>query len=174
MTSVSAAHARRVVSGLDETGRSAIVADGLAESVAARPGGSIVTDLWRLEGLPARLEDGDGLGHGAGLPPPIGGAVVRLCTFPPDAEMDMEAFEQAMRQTYGPAASGHGRAPGMHRTDTVDVITVLSGELCAVMESGEAVLGPGDTFVQRGTWHAWRNRGEVPATIVAVMIAATG
>lgn len=167
------ASARIVVSGLDEDGRSTIISDGPAAGIAPRPGGSVVIDLWRVQGLPPSVQDDDGLANGAGLAPPPAGMVVRLCTFPPDAEMDIKAFERAMMETYGPDASGHHGTPGMHCTDTVDVITVLSGELCAVMESGERVLRPGDTFVQRGTWHAWRNRGAVPATIVATMIGAT-
>jgi mannose-6-phosphate isomerase-like protein (cupin superfamily) len=170
---MSMTRARRVISGLNEDGRSAIVADGPAENVARRPGGSVVTDLWRLDSLPPHVHDGDGLDGAAGAAPPTGGAVVRLCTFPPDSEMDMDAFEAAMSQTYGPDASRRSGIRGMHRTETVDVITVLSGELCALMETGEVMLQPGDTFVQRGTWHAWRNRGRHPATIVAVMIGAT-
>ncbi|MEU4418837.1 cupin domain-containing protein [Nocardia salmonicida] len=52
-------------------------------------------------------------------------------------------------------------------------MTILSGELVAILETGETTMKPGDTLVQRGTNHAWRNRGNVPATIVAIQIAAT-
>ena len=61
----------------------------------------------------------------------------------------------------------------MHATETVDIVTILSGELVAILETGETVLKPGDTLVQRGTNHAWRNRGDVPAVMVALQVAAT-
>jgi len=51
-------------------------------------------------------------------------------------------------------------------------MTVLSGELWAITETGETLLRAGDTLVQRGTAHAWSNRTSEPATIVSVMIAA--
>jgi uncharacterized cupin superfamily protein len=60
----------------------------------------------------------------------------------------------------------------MHFTETVDIMTVLSGELWAITETGETLLRAGDTLVQRGTAHAWSNRTSEPATIVSVMIAA--
>jgi mannose-6-phosphate isomerase-like protein (cupin superfamily) len=163
---------RRVITGLDDDGRSTIVSDGPVETWVERPGGTVIVDLWQVDGLPAQMDDADGLGGAAGLAPPAAGAVVRMCTFPPDSEMDMDAFEEAMRATYGPQASGEDAIPGMHHTETVDVMTVLSGELHAVMEAGETVLRPGDTLVQRGTKHAWSNRSDQPVTIVAIMMAA--
>jgi mannose-6-phosphate isomerase-like protein (cupin superfamily) len=166
------AQARRVVTGLDRQGRSTIISDGPAESWVERPGGTVVTDLWQVASLPTRMNDGDGLGEAAGLAPPATGAVVRMSTFPPDSEMDMEAFEQSMREIYGPEAAGESTIPGIHRTETVDVLTVLSGELHVVMEAGETVLRPGDTLVQRGTKHAWSNRSDQPATVVSIMMAA--
>jgi mannose-6-phosphate isomerase-like protein (cupin superfamily) len=166
------AQARRVITGLDSDGKSTIISDGSVETWVERPGGSVIIDLWQVEGLPARMHDGDGLGGAAGLAPPSAGAVVRMCTFPPDSEMDMDAFEESMREIYGPQASGEDTIPGMHRTETVDVMTVLSGELHAVMEAGDTVLRPGDTLVQRGTKHAWSNRSDKPATVVAIMMAA--
>ena len=163
--------ARRVITGLDRDERSTIATDVPVTGVK-RPGGSVIIDLWRVEQLPTRMPDGDGLGGMAGLAPPRTGAVVRMCIFPPDAEMDMDAFEASMKEIYGPEARGAGSIPGLHRTETVDVLTVLSGELHVVMEAGETVLRPGDTLVQRGTNHAWRNRSGQPATVVSVMLGA--
>jgi quercetin dioxygenase-like cupin family protein len=46
----------------------------------------------------------------------------------------------------------------MHRTVSVDFGVLVSGELELVLDSGETrVMKPGDTVVQRGTNHAWRN-----------------
>jgi quercetin dioxygenase-like cupin family protein len=64
-------------------------------------------------------------------------------------------------------------SPGMHTTDTVDFEVVLSGEIVLELDDGaEVVLKPGDTVVQNGTRHAWRNRGDVPAVIAAGLIGA--
>jgi quercetin dioxygenase-like cupin family protein len=63
--------------------------------------------------------------------------------------------------------------PGMHTTDTVDVGIILSGQVTLELDDGAMVtLGPGDTFVQNGTRHAWRNRGNVPVVIGFSLIGA--
>jgi quercetin dioxygenase-like cupin family protein len=64
-------------------------------------------------------------------------------------------------------------APGMHTTDTVDFEVVLSGEVVLELDDGaEVTLRAGDTVVQNGTRHAWRNRGDVPAVIAVGIIGA--
>jgi quercetin dioxygenase-like cupin family protein len=46
----------------------------------------------------------------------------------------------------------------MHRTRSIDYCIVLSGEVELVLDGGETVqLEAGETVVQRGTSHAWRN-----------------
>ena len=62
--------------------------------------------------------------------------------------------------------------PGLHTTDTIDLVTVISGEIYAITESAETLMRPGDSLVQRGTKHAWSNRGDEPCTLVAVHVAA--
>lgn len=70
-------------------------------------------------------------------PPAIvlpGGAVCRFCDFPP------------------------GYVSPMHRTMSLDFGVVVEGEMELVLDGGEVQhLYPGDTVVQRGTNHAWRN-----------------
>ena len=41
-----------------------------------------------------------------------------------------------------------------------------------VMEEGEVLLKPGDCIVQRGTNHAWKNRGDKPCLLAAVLVDA--
>ena len=62
--------------------------------------------------------------------------------------------------------------PGMHITDTIDYVYVISGEVGLELDDGEVQLKPGDTVVQRGTWHAWRNHTEEPCWVAAVLIGA--
>jgi quercetin dioxygenase-like cupin family protein len=61
----------------------------------------------------------------------------------------------------------------MHRTPTIDVIVVISGEVELVLDGGDVVrLQPGDSVIQRGTMHAWRCHGTEPCVAVAFMVRA--
>ena len=65
-----------------------------------------------------------------------------------------------------------GRHPWMHRTDSVDYGIILSGEIWMLMdeEEDDVLLRAGDVVVQRGTNHAWANRGTEPCTVMFVLI----
>ena len=64
-------------------------------------------------------------------------------------------------------------SPGMHRSDTVDFIYVLSGEIWLELDAGqERLLREGDTAIQNGTRHAWRNRSGKPCQLLIVMAGA--
>lgn len=173
-TSVENFQARRVITGVDEEGRSLVVADENAPTRAATPTFTVV-DLWQTDSVPQNVEAGDTLTGTVVLEPPKGGVLVRLVTFPPDSEWQgAGGYEDAMAAIGG--ADSHvedDETAGVHATDTIDVITVLTGELHAVLEKGEVLLRPGDSLVQRGTKHAWSNRTDKPATIVATMYSAT-
>jgi hypothetical protein len=56
----------------------------------------------------------------------------------------------------------------------VDYALVLSGEIWALMDEGETLLRAGDTLVQRGTNHAWSNRGDQPCLVAFILVSATG
>ena len=61
----------------------------------------------------------------------------------------------------------------VHRTDSIDYLIVMSGEIDMELEKGEEVhLKTGDVMVQRGTVHNWINRGTVPCVIAFVLIDA--
>ena len=64
------------------------------------------------------------------------------------------------------------RHPGFHKTNSLDYVIVLSGEIYALMDEGELLLKSGDVLVQRGTNHAWSNRGDEPALLAFVLIDA--
>lgn len=65
-----------------------------------------------------------------------------------------------------------GNGSPMHRTLTLDYMVVLEGEVDLTMDSGEVrSLKCGDTIVQRGTMHAWKNRSETKwVRMVCVML----
>ncbi|CAI7590715.1 unnamed protein product [Penicillium crustosum] len=61
----------------------------------------------------------------------------------------------------------------MHRTTTLDYITVLQGEVVLTLEDGNrVVLAEGDTTVQQGTLHSWSNESSKWARLVSVMLPA--
>jgi quercetin dioxygenase-like cupin family protein len=64
------------------------------------------------------------------------------------------------------------RHPGFHKTNTIDYVVVLEGEIWALMDEGELLMKAGDVLVQRGTNHAWSNRTDKPAYVMFVLIDA--
>ncbi|WP_172652782.1 cupin domain-containing protein [Rhodococcus opacus] len=167
--------ARVVVTGVNDEGKSVISSDGPASPWTRRPTGTLVMELWREDKLPISVNSESTLGNEVVLAPPATGVVVRTTVFPPDSSISAEAaaaYAAAMADIYGPGNAAGGAVPGMHTTETIDVMTVIDGEIWAVMEEGEAVLRAGDTMVQRGTRHAWQNRSDRPTTVVTTMMPA--
>jgi len=70
--------------------------------------------------------------------------------------------------------AGHGgaRHAGMHRTRSIDYAVVISGEIDMLLDDSEVHLNAGDVLVQRGTNHAWVNRGREDCRIAFVLIDA--
>lgn len=68
-----------------------------------------------------------------------------------------------------------GAATPMHRTSSFDYNILVSGELILITEDGTEthLKNPGDTVIQRGTMHAWKNFSKTqPARWISVLIAA--
>lgn len=63
---------------------------------------------------------------------------------------------------------------GMHRTKTIDYLFVMEGEVELVLEGETRVVKKGDVIVQRGTWHAWRNKTDRVARFGVVVLGAEG
>ena len=61
-----------------------------------------------------------------------------------------------------PLRSGGKRTP-VHRTQTLDYVVVIEGELVLLLDDSEVTLRQGDVVVQRGTDHAWENRSDAVA-----------
>lgn len=169
-----AMRARRVVAGFSSGNRSAVVVDGDTPTRVATEAYTI-NQIWQMDALPPHVAAEDASGASVTITPPAGGFIYLVTTFPPDSEWDMAAgYKDALAASGAAEAHVDGeQIAGLHETDTVDIVTVLSGEMYAVLEEGEVLLRPGDSFVQRGTKHAWSNRGDKPCTIVAVMVGAT-
>jgi len=171
---------RRVVTGVNPEGDSVFVSDERVEGVAPAllPGLEFLV-LWGQDGTPASPQDGT-RPPARDYFPPAGGYRVGTFTIPPESttppeDIDVEA-EFADLQARLPGLMSHMEPdnPGMHTTTTIDVEYVISGRIALELDDGATVeLGPGDTVVQNGTRHAWRNPFDEPANILVVLIGAT-
>ncbi len=174
---------RRVVTGKDAGGKSVIISDGHSprELVLQHTPGFVSSPQW-LVSAPPDLRKGVVIetmqGNGSLVAPP-GGACFLVVTFPPDAVMmsaDFRpelAFPEHAAAAPGIAETFEPDSPGMHQTPTLDFATVIKGEVVLEVDDGVAVtLKQGDTVVQQGTRHAWRNPGTEPATVSFVMMGA--
>ena len=175
MTSV-----RRVVTGQTADGKSVFVSDDKVEAttVALVPGMEFHL-MWGANEIPALPTDGSEPAHHPYFPPP-GGYRFGFFTVPPEggelpADLDLAAgFEEMEAKLPGMASHMEPDNPGMHTTHTVDFEVVISGQIvCELDDGAEVTLNPGDTFVQNGTRHRWRNPGQEPAVLFVALIGAT-
>ena len=166
---------RRVVTGHDAEGRSVVVGDG---PTSGRFDSGEWEELWAFEGVPADLADPTDPAalQRFRLVPAPGRIACRLFTIPARDGSPRGAEEREWEQRIDWAEVERLPPPAdprMHRTPTVDVVVVVSGEMDLVLDGGEEVrLRPGDSVVQRGTMHAWRNPGPGPCVAVAFMVRA--
>ena len=65
-----------------------------------------------------------------------------------------------------------GVAPRNHRTDSIDYLVVLSGEIDMELDDTVVHVKAGDVLVQRGTIHNWVNRGTEPCVMAVILIDA--
>jgi len=104
--------------------------------------------------------------------------VFRYFTVSPEAPaMTTEQLEQITAMGMASVGAAHcrvdtSRHPAMHKTNTVDYIIIMKGNVTMLVDEGEVDLGPRDVVVQRGTNHAWVNKGSEPALLAAVLIDA--
>jgi hypothetical protein len=165
--------ARRVVTGLDENGKSTVVSDELTETRLAADAFTL-NHLWKALKVPDHVRQENALGAEVLIPPPPNGFTYLLSTFPPDSEWDFEAGYEGSLAAAGAADTFvEDNIPGLHETDTFDIITIISGEVYAILETTETLLRAGDTIVQRGTKHSWSNRTDDTVTMTVIHFGAT-
>jgi quercetin dioxygenase-like cupin family protein len=170
---------RRVVTGKTPDGKSVFVSDSIIETIAPSltPGAEFHT-IWGSDTVVQLPQDGTMPAFTQWFPPP-GGFRLGFFTVAPanapapqlaDPQAALAEFEQKLPGLLGHMEPG---APGMHTTDTIDVEVVISGEVWLELDDGAEVrLGPGDTVVQNGTRHAWRNKSDKPCVLVVALIGA--
>lgn len=170
---------RRIVTGQDKAGKSVFVSDTEVEPVdiALLPGTEFHR-MWGSDGPPALPTEGNQPDMPAYFPPEMG---YRFNFFtlgpdsvaiPPDIDIGNALNEIAIKLP-GLAESMEPGNPGMHRTDTVDIDVIISGEVDLELDDGEEVhMKAGDCVVMNGVRHAWRNRSDQPVTIFVTLLGA--
>lgn len=170
---------RRVVTGRTPEGRSVFVSDEEISPVTLDllPGAAFHR-LWGAD-RPAQLPSDGAQPPIPGYFPPLGGYRFGLFTVGPDsvslpADLDIPAaFAEIQQKLPGLAEVLELDHPGMHTTDTIDYEIVISGEVWLELDDGQEVrLKPGDTVIQNGTRHAWRNRTSEPCVLAVTLIGA--
>jgi quercetin dioxygenase-like cupin family protein len=141
---------RRIVTGHDEHGNAVVKIDEIAQHWRdGRPGGTIL-NVWTTDTAPANnsLDTDGGMREGK-FTMIQNGSVFRILDFKPGLERRM------------------------HRTDSIDYIVVMSGEIDMELDNGvEVHLKQGDVMVQRGTIHNWINRGTETCIMAVILIHA--
>lgn len=141
---------RRVITGHDGTGKAIVKIDEICTHFGeGRPGG-FACNVWTTDTVPADNSGQDDKGRREGRFTMIeNGSVFRILDFRPGVQQRV------------------------HRTDSIDYIVVMSGEIDMELEAGQEVhLKAGDVMVQRGTVHNWINRGTETCVMAVILIHA--
>ena len=165
---------RRIITGHNDKGRSIVTLDG-------PPGGQIgnLRDIWNSVGSDVdSLSSEDRGAMPVTLSPEPGGHKFRWFLVPPvDPSISEEEFAKIVKARFAAMGAEHEqpdtrRHPAMHKTETIDYIILLSGNVTLLLDEDERDLKPYDVVVQRGTNHAWVNKGTEPALLCAILIDA--
>ena len=171
---------RRIVTGISSDGRSCI------ESVGGVPnafhfehgGGMAYADLWQTMGnLDSAAVGGDAPDDSIQLLPHGDGIAWKRLVVPAESvrmKLDRAKLAEERRRRAAGLSRGGQRdpdQPGRHRTDTVDLVQILEGQLRLNLDPRNHVdLVAGDCVVQQGSWHTWTNHGQVPCVFDVVMM----
>lgn len=170
---------RRVVTGHDANGKAVFASDVEVEPItlAFSPG----MEYFRLWGAdePRRFPDDGSEPASHNYFPPLGGFRFGLFTLAPESvstheDVDMESVVGELNEKLpGLGEYLESDHPGMHTTATIDYEFIVSGRCMLELDDGiTREFGPGDTVIQNGTRHAWRNPYDEPCVIVFALIGA--
>ena len=167
---------RRIVTGHNDNGKSIITLDGPpARSIGEDVGG--LFELWNTNGNDVISTDViDRADDEIILSPPRGGTKFRYFQINPLPKgVPDEILQEIAADAFEKVGAAHHRVdttkhPAMHKTETVDYIILLKGDVTLILDEEEVDLKPFDVVVQRGTNHAWVNNGTEPALLIAVLI----
>ena len=167
---------RRIVTGHNGNGKSIVAIDGPpARSIGEDVGG--LFELWNTDGNEVISTDViDRADDEIILSPPSRGTKFRYFQINPLPEgVPEDMLQEIAADAFEKVGAAHHRVdtskhPAMHKTETVDYIILLKGDVTLILDEEEVDIKPFDVVVQRGTNHAWVNNGTEPALLIAVLI----
>lgn len=140
---------RRVVTGHDTNGKAIVKIDEVCTHVREGRPGALACNIWTTQGFPVDNDGQDDAGRAPVGTTMKGGTVFRMIEFKP------------------------GVASRMHRTDSIDYLVILKGEIDMALDDGvEVHVKAGDVMVQRGTIHNWINRGTESCFVAVILVDA--
>jgi hypothetical protein len=169
---------KRYVVGPNAERKSCILSNK-ATNVVEEPGYFHRADLWCTSEMPVdnAIAADRSLLSKTREPLP-GGTVFRALELQPDSadrhqhREIVEKLHHMVGAKHMPSEEDYEKHPNMHRTDTVDYLTCVLGEVWLMTDVDEVLMKPGDTVVIRGTNHAWSNRSDKPCLLVGALIDA--
>ena len=139
---------RRIITGHDANGKAIVWKDEPATNHKFPDEKFSSSLMWLTDSTPATFMIDEDTGvRKVGTPPPPGGTRFTIMELQPGNELH-----------------------GQHRTDTIDYCICLSGQVEMLLDDQVVKLSTGDVLIQRGTNHAWLNRGTEPAMIAVVLV----
>jgi uncharacterized cupin superfamily protein len=170
---------RRVSTGHNALGRAIVVSDSEVEpDTIAAMRGSEFHKLWGADSPQCFPDDGSQPVAPAYFPP-LGGYRFGMFTLMPQSASQPEGdprthINEFKARLPGLAAHMEHNGQGMHTSDTVDFEYIVSGEVWLELDDGASILlHAGDTVVQNGTRHVWRNKSDEPCQVVTFMVGVT-
>jgi mannose-6-phosphate isomerase-like protein (cupin superfamily) len=172
---------RRIVTGVDAEGASVVVSDGPTPNTFGPAKSPYLINFWAIGSTPADYADPqDPAASPIPLHPAPGGVTFRFFRVPPESAFAHLTDEQrrAGAKAYHAQVGApdayvpDARHPGFHKTQSVDFIVLLEGEVTLLLDKDEVPMKPFDVVVQRGTSHSWANYGDTTALLMAVLVDA--
>lgn len=148
---------RRIVTRRTQEGKSVVVSDGAPPHVVTLEDFPElqITDLWATNETPV-------------LPVDESDPTLAQPSFLPAPGLTRFRIVQI-----SPTDSKEGDKDGLHSSDTLEYLIIVSGEIWLALDDGTEIhLQQGDYVVQNGTCHTWHNRGNDPCVIAAVLVGA--
>jgi mannose-6-phosphate isomerase-like protein (cupin superfamily) len=164
---------RRIVTGHDAAGLSIVVSDGpVPITRELGEDGVAFHEVWMTTSAPATIGAG---AEDPTVPTPspadvAPGASGRVAPGPITVPPPTQGTRIRINEFLPGHLDDRGLQSPVHRTESIDYGIVLEGEITLILDDGEVTARAGDIVIQRGTDHAWANRGDAIARVAFVLV----
>lgn len=152
---------RIILTGVSRNGETVVVSDksGQEYGPVTAAFDSRFTHIFGSDSAVELPSDGAAVRYGPGFFPAVGGFRFWLFTVPAQCGV--------------PPAQPGADDDAMAYADTVEWVIVLSGQIDHILPGGQVLnLATGDSIVQIGAKHRWRNSGDAACTMAVAAIGA--